>query len=295
MLRLYVSFDILFATYVFFILILISCVECIFPLTRLSSLLFNTTVVIIFRCVAGGMTLYIKPGPDGTSIGDCPFAHFVRIVLAEKGLEYDVVPTSHETKPQWFIDDYSGKLPALRHRKECYVDSDVIAQYLDFFFPEPSLSADSSKMMEEATAAVEGFFLAMARYVKHRPNGDDEDTTRREELEVQLRILDNYLLDGGRGDKSDDGEEDKCKRTGPYLVGDGTTFTLLDCSMAPKLYAMDVCLNELKKEEGGSINLSKDYPMLRQYMDAVFDRPSFKSTVEYGPQTIVWGWTSHLN
>jgi hypothetical protein len=30
-------------------------------------------------------------------------------------------------------------------------------------------------------------------------------------------------------------------------------------------------------------------------MDAVFDRPSFKSTVEYGPQTVVWGWTSHLN
>jgi glutathione S-transferase len=64
--------------------------------------------------------------------------------------------------------------------------------------------------------------------------------------------------------------------------------------MAPKLYAMDVCLNELKKHEGG-INLTTDFPMVRQYMDAVFDRPSFKSTVEYGPQTVVWGWTSHLN
>jgi glutathione S-transferase len=131
----------------------------------------------------------------------------------------------------------------------------------------------------------------MARYVEHRPNGDNEDATRREALEIQLRILDNFLLDGGRGG-DDDEEEDKCTKTGPFLVGNGTTFTLLDCSMAPKLYAMDVCLNELK---GGGINLANDFPRLRQYMDVVFDRPSFKSTVKYGPHTVKWGWTSHLN
>ena len=62
--------------------------------------------------------------------------------------------------------------------------------------------------------------------------------------------------------------------------------------MAPKLYAMDVCLRELKD---GAIDVSGSYPRLREYMDALFDRPSFRSTAEYGPETIVWGWTSHLN
>ena len=85
---------------------------------------------------AGGMTLYLKAGPDGTSVGDCPFAHYVRIVLNEKGLEYDLKPSTQDTKPQWLIDFYDGSMPALRHRKECYVESDVIAQYLDFFFQE---------------------------------------------------------------------------------------------------------------------------------------------------------------
>ena len=36
------------------------------------------------------MELYIKAGPDGTSVGDCPFAHFVRAVLSMKGLECTV-------------------------------------------------------------------------------------------------------------------------------------------------------------------------------------------------------------
>ncbi len=226
------------------------------------------------------MTLYVKPGMDGRSVGDCPFAHFVRMVLAEKGLEYDLVPSTHDAKPRWLIDDYSGKMPALRHRRECYVDSDVIARYLDFFFPEPSLSYGGSRAdADAANAAVDGFFPAMAGYVKHRPNGDDEDASRRTALGAKLRTLENHLLDN-------DGA-----RTGPYLVGDGERLTLLDCSMAPKLYAMEVCIRDIKDD---AIDIAGEYPRLRRYMDDVFERPSFRSTVEYGPETVVWGWTSHL-
>lgn len=76
-------------------------------------------------------------------------------------------------------------------------------------------------------------------------------------------------------------------QTGPYLVGDGERFAFLDCSMAPKLYAMDLCLGEVK---GGSIDLAGDYPRLRRYMDDVLERPSFRKTAEYGPETVVWGW-----
>ena len=30
------------------------------------------------------MDLYLKAGPDGKSVGDCPFAHYVRMVLHAK-------------------------------------------------------------------------------------------------------------------------------------------------------------------------------------------------------------------
>lgn len=220
------------------------------------------------------MTLYVKPAEDGKSVGDCPFAHFVRMVLAEKGLEYDLVPSTQEAKPQWLVDDYGGKMPALRHRRECYVDSEVIAQYLDFFFREPELSVGGEET-EKATQAVDGFFPAMAKFTKHSPNGDEEDKEKQAALEGKLQTLEEFL--GAEG------------RTGPYLVGNGEQFTLLDCSMAPKLYAMDVCLKEIK---GGAIDLEK-YPKVRKYMDDLFARPSFQSTVEYGPETVVWGWTSY--
>ena len=118
------------------------------------------------------MTLYVKPAQDGTSVGDCPFAHFVRMVLAEKGLEYDLVPSTQEAKPRWLVDDYGGKMPALRHRKECYVDSEVIAQYLDFFFREPELSSADAKETAAAAEALDGFFPAMAKFVKDDESDD---------------------------------------------------------------------------------------------------------------------------
>ena len=220
------------------------------------------------------MTLYVKPGQDGKSVGDCPFAHFIRMALTEKGLEYDLVPATAENKPQWLLDDYGGKLPALRHRKECYVDSEVIAQYLDFFFKEPELSIGGVDT-DKAAKAVDGFFPAMAKFTKHSPNGDEEDKGKQTVLEEKLLALEEHLSDESR--------------TGPYLVGNGEMFTLLDCSMAPKLYAMDVCLEKIKES---AIDMG-GYPKVRKYMDDLFARPSFQSTVEYGPETVVWGWTTY--
>ena len=36
------------------------------------------------------MELYIKAGPNDGEIGDCPFAQYVRCVLAYKGIECQV-------------------------------------------------------------------------------------------------------------------------------------------------------------------------------------------------------------
>ncbi len=58
------------------------------------------------------MTLYVKPAADGASVGDCPFAHFVQMVLAKKGLEYNLAPSTQENKPTWLVEDYRGKMPA---------------------------------------------------------------------------------------------------------------------------------------------------------------------------------------
>lgn len=225
----------------------------------------------------GGMTLYLKAGPDGTSVGDCPFAQYVAMILHEKGLEFDIRPCTQDSKPQWLIDYYAGSLPALRHRKECYTESDLIAQYLEFFFQEPSLSG-TRKETDTATECLDGFFPSVAKYLKHTPDGDDDDEQLKNNLIQSLTKIESQLSTGN----------DDNSRTGPFLVGNGEKFTLLDCSLAPKLFHLKVGLSSFKNN---SIDMANQFPLLQKYIDAVFARDSFQKS-SYAEEVIVWGWSN---
>lgn len=212
------------------------------------------------------MTLYLKAAGDGTSPGDCPFAHAVRMVLNEKGLEYELRPSVQETKPSWLIEHYDGKMPALRHRKECYVESEVICQYLDFFFPNPSLTCKNKKLKAAAEAAVDGFFPVVAKYLKHTPDGDADDDALKGDLKAALQKLEDHL-----------GAEQ-------FLCGE--QFTLMDCALAPKLYHMKTGVKEFK---AGAIDIEAQFPKVAKYMEIVFARKSFVDSI-YPEDVIVWGW-----
>ena len=241
-----------------------------FFLSFVSCFLFALLTFVRWKQKEGGMTLYVKAGPDGKSLGDCPFAHFVRMVLHEKKLEYDLIPSVQETKPAWLIRHYEGKMPALRHRRECYVESSVIAQYLDFFFPQPvSLTATNKEAQQNAQDKVYGFFPDAARYLKHSPDGNEQDAERKMHLERHLGLVEEHLG----------------STEGDYLCGD--QFTLEDCSIAPKLFHLQVGLKAFKNN---AIDIPKDYPNLQGYMDRVFARPSFQETL-CPEETVVWGWT----
>jgi len=219
----------------------------------------------------GGMTLYIKAGPDGTSPGDCPFAHYVRMVLSEKSLEYELRPSTPETKPNWLIESYGGSMPALRHRKECYVESDVICQYLDFFFEEPALTV-KKKEMNVAKDCTDGFFGCVARYLKHTNNSDKEDLTLKSNLEDKLGELNEHLS--------------RDERSGPYFTSDGETFTLVDCSLAPQLHHLKVGLKAFKDN---AVDLETSFPAVWGYMTKVFERSSFQEAI-YEEDVVIWGW-----
>merc|ERR1719223_117791 len=216
----------------------------------------------------GGMTLFLKagPSPDGAElpVGDCPFAHAIRLVLEEKGLPYQVQPCSPDTKPEWLLDYYEGKLPALRHRKECYVESGVVMEYLEFFFsskPYPALKPPRECNGEEV---LDGFFPAVARYLKDT-DGDEEKLAN---LRGKLEEIEDHLS----------------KSEGAFLCGDD--FSLLDCRLVPQLYHLNVASREFKD---GVPNWDEDYPQLQAYYESCASRPSFQSTI-YPEETIVWGW-----
>ena len=218
------------------------------------------------------MTLYLKagPSPDGTTlpVGDCPFAHAVRLVLEEKGLAYQVQPCSPDTKPEWLLDYYEGKMPALRHRKECYVESSVIMEYLEFFFSSKSYPSLKPPRKRNGEAVLDGFSPAVAQYLKDTSDDDDE---KLKDLRVKLQTIEVHLSGTDSGD---------------FLCGDD--FSLLDCRLVPQLYHLNVACQEFK---GGIPDLKEDYPQLQAYFERSKSRPSFQATL-YPEETIIWGWSS---
>lgn len=194
------------------------------------------------------------------------------MVLSVKKLEYDLQPSVQETKPKWLIEYYDGKMPALRHRRECYVESDTIASYLDFFFPEPSLRGASQADEKAVEEAAEGLFPAMAQYLKHTPDGDEADAEKKEKLREVFGRMNDFLSKEGR--------------KGPYLVGDGSQITLLDCRLTPVLYHATTGIQAFKD---GAIDIEKDFPALHQYDQHMFQTEAFLETM-YPPEVAAWGW-----
>jgi RNA polymerase-associated protein len=89
-------------------------------------------MVVVANKRSSVMTLY--------SSADCPFSHRTRIVLAEKGITYDVLLVDSGRFPEDLIElnPYSS-LPTLVDRGLVLYDSRVINEYLDERFPHPPL------------------------------------------------------------------------------------------------------------------------------------------------------------
>lgn len=107
------------------------------------------------------LQLHVKAGPDGTSVGDCPFAHAIQIVAGAKGLPLEVVPHGPDAKPAWLLEQHEGKMPCLVDGERVVTESRTIAAFLEEQYPEQPLSAPSS--LEAAEAAAQPVFGCAAR------------------------------------------------------------------------------------------------------------------------------------
>lgn len=227
----------------------------------------------------GGMVLYLKAAEDGTSAGDCPFAHYIRMILEEKGLNYDVQPCSGpDDKPNWLLDYYEGKLPCLKHKKEAYVESNVIAAYLDYFFPPPKAPSKETKAaLEDAEKALTGFFPSVAGFLKDVDGDGDDSSESIAKLRESLGALEDHLGTTGYLNVSSGGDDD--------------TFGVLDCRLVPQLYHLAVGIEKFKS---GKPDLATEFPKTHGYLARSMERSSFQNT-KYSPETIEWGWSNARN
>jgi len=73
----------------------------------------------------------------------CPFGQKVRVVLAEKGLSYDLIQIdlaqNEQRRPDFLRLNPFGRVPVLVDEDVTVYDSTIIAEYLEDEYPEPPL------------------------------------------------------------------------------------------------------------------------------------------------------------
>jgi glutathione S-transferase len=70
----------------------------------------------------------------------CPYCARVRIVLAEKGIEHEVVAIDLSDRPAWLYEKNPlGKVPVIEEDAFVLPESPVIMEYLEERYPEPAL------------------------------------------------------------------------------------------------------------------------------------------------------------
>jgi stringent starvation protein A len=80
------------------------------------------------------MTLTLYDAPR------CPYCARVRIVLAEKGVEFETVEIDLSDRPAWLYEkNPSGRVPVLEEDDRPLPESAVIMEFLEERYPEPAL------------------------------------------------------------------------------------------------------------------------------------------------------------
>jgi stringent starvation protein A len=163
---------------------------------------------------------------------DCPFSQKVRVVLAEKDLEYETVfvdlRRGEQKTPEFLRLNPYGKVPVLVDDEEVIYDSTIINEYLEDEYPLPHLMPEEDSQGRARVRLLEDYcdnsfippttmLLAQLR----KPEAE-RDTQRVEQAREELRRCLYFLRDRL------DGHE--------YLIGN--EFTLADVAFAPRMMVL---------------------------------------------------------
>ena len=177
------------------------------------------------------------------------YSHQVRIVLAEKGVNVDILSHKQgEPSTELFAINPYGTVPTLLDRELALYEARIIIEYLDERFPHPPLlpvypvaRAETRKMMHRIEQDWYSLIQRMQNGLEVEENG-----------QILLESL--ISLEPVFADKN-------------YFLSDD--FSLLDCALAPLLWRLP-SLNIIIPESAIA---------LHAYMDRLFKRDSFQASL----------------
>jgi stringent starvation protein A len=176
-----------------------------------------------------------------------PYSHRCRIVLYEKGMDFEVIDVDLMNKSEDVaaINPY-GKVPVLVERDLVLYEANIINEYIDERFPHPQLMPPDPVMRGRARLFLHRFEQEIYSQVEVIEHGvpkaaDKARAIIRDNLTQLAQILANQK----------------------FLLGD--EFSMLDVAIAPLLWRLDHY----------GIQMGKEAAPLMKYAERLFSRQGF--------------------
>ncbi|MCX8565796.1 MAG: RNA polymerase-associated protein [Glomeribacter sp. 1016415] len=181
----------------------------------------------------------------------CPFSQRCRVVLFEKGMDFEIRDVDLFNKPEDIaVMNPYGQVPILVERDLILYESNIINEYIDERFPHPQLMPSDPAQRARARLFLFNFEKELFVHVITLETAKGRTTEKIHE-------------------KARHAIRDRLTQLAPIFVKNkymlGEEFSMLDVAIAPLLWRLDYF----------GIELSKNTAPLMKYAERIFSRPAF--------------------
>ncbi len=186
------------------------------------------------------------------------YSHRVRIVLAEKGINVDIVDVDPDNLPEDLIDlNPYNSVPTLVDRDLVLYNSQIVMEYLDERFPHPPLMPVDPVSRANNRLMLYRIEKDLYSHIDVLENGPEKAAAKaRKEIRDSLVVVSPVF-------------EQK-----PFFMAD--EFSLVDCTLAPLLWRLPAY----------NISLPKQAAPLVAYAERLFGRDSFQASLSEAEREI---------
>ncbi|XP_076405342.1 chloride intracellular channel protein 6 isoform X1 [Peromyscus maniculatus bairdii] len=215
------------------------------------------------------ITLFVKAGYDGESIGNCPFSQRLFMILWLKGVIFNVTTVDLKRKPADLQNLAPGTNPPfMTFDGEVKTDVNKIEEFLEEKLVPPRYPKLGTQH-PESNSAGNDVFAKFSAFIKNTKK--DANEIYEKNLLRALKKLDSYLNSPLPDEIDAYSTEDVTVSRRKFL--DGDELTLADCNLLPKLHIIKIVAKKYRDFEFPS-----EMTGIWRYLNNAYARDEFTNT-----------------
>lgn len=215
------------------------------------------------------ISLFVKAGSDGESIGNCPFSQRLFMILWLKGVVFNVTTVDLKRKPADLHNLAPGTHPPfLTFNGEVKTDINKIEEFLEETLCPPKYPKLAARQ-RESNMAGNDIFAKFSAFIKNTK--PEANAVLEKGLTKALQKLDDYLASPLPEEIDADSMEEEKGSTRLFL--DGNELTLADCNLLPKLHIVKVVAKKYR-----NYDIPAEMTGVWRYLKNAYTRDEFTNT-----------------